>query len=445
MLLAKPRGLCPFRPCFNYATCGAAFTWLIWVLLIVGLGLTAYYMVRLRGSGTRIVETVHLCFSQPSDGRCGHVSSSWPSKMHPEIFLCLVGLSLSFDDVHVHPTLLKDDRSDKSLLDFVKSADQFKLKIRKQTLAEEEVPLNNKTMNMSVPPSTEIIQIVGHTIMDELKEHAPKKKRRVVLRIFSRRGLGVTHLRFSSPYPLLVFYPRLGGVEFQTHHASMRIVMPSRSGPDDEVAAPRIDDIAVASVRGCRDSCPEVQVGGEVVELDARIADVRRDMDNDLYPHMFTAIVGRRSMPCKVIYLAINKGIQEGLEAGIEHGRSGRTLAKVEAYNPRVKDEFVYAVIDFENVSFTLLDELELLKHSPLVSVMFALVLKDAQECRSVNDEMLLSKVIPTACAATVRRGLCPPPLGETSSSPPPHGSSLCVADYQVSTFVLSDDERSTN
>nr|GFD23981.1 hypothetical protein [Tanacetum cinerariifolium] len=97
---------------------------------------------------------------------------------------------------------------------------------------------------------------------------------------------------------------------------------------------------------------------------------------------------GCSSMPCKVIYLAINKGIQEGLEAGIEHGRSGRTLAKVEAYNPRVKDEFVYAVIDFENVSFTLLDELELLKHSPLVSVMFALVLKDAQGNVDSNPEL---------------------------------------------------------
>ncbi|GKG56892.1 hypothetical protein Tco_0582243, partial [Tanacetum coccineum] len=29
-------------------------------------------------------------------------------------------------------------------------------------------------------------------------------------------------------------------------------------------------------------------------KLDARIADVRRDMDNDLYLHMLTAIAGRR-------------------------------------------------------------------------------------------------------------------------------------------------------
>nr|GEX60813.1 hypothetical protein [Tanacetum cinerariifolium] len=76
------------------------------------------------------------------------------------------------------------------------------------------------------------------------------------------------------------------------------------------------------------------------MELDARIADVRRDMDNDLYPHMLNAIASRRwvvrqgfrlavykcarSVECrfnlgKVIPMAINKGIQQGLEAGIVH------------------------------------------------------------------------------------------------------------------------------
>ncbi|GKD44287.1 hypothetical protein Tco_1268932, partial [Tanacetum coccineum] len=69
-------------------------------------------------------------------------------KRYSETFLCLVGLSRSFDDVFVRPTLLKDDESDMGLLYFVKSFDPFK--------------------------------IVDHTIMDEVKEHAGKKKRRVV-------------------------------------------------------------------------------------------------------------------------------------------------------------------------------------------------------------------------------------------------------------------------
>ncbi|GKB19087.1 hypothetical protein Tco_0853010 [Tanacetum coccineum] len=128
-------------------------------------------------------------------------------------------------------------------------------------------------------------------------------------------------------------------------------------------------------------------------ELDARIADVRRDMDNDLYPHMLTAIAGRRwvlghgirlavmkcvqSSKCysslgKVIYFATNNGIQQGLEAGVKDGKAGRSLAQVEAYDPDVENKYVAAVNDFKNVSFSLL-KLEALKDSPLALIMSAL------------------------------------------------------------------------
>ncbi|GKG17037.1 hypothetical protein Tco_0361994, partial [Tanacetum coccineum] len=97
-------------------------------------------------------------------------------------------------------------------------------------------------------------------------------------------------------------------------------------------------------------------------KLDARIADVLRDMDNDLYPHMLTAIAGRRwvirhgfrlavykcalSIECrsamgKVISMAIIKGIQQGLEAGVVHGKAGRSLAQIEAYDPKVEEKYV--------------------------------------------------------------------------------------------------------
>ncbi|GJS27692.1 hypothetical protein Tco_0488312 [Tanacetum coccineum] len=96
MLLAVLRGLCSLQPCVDYAPCGVAFVWLLWALPIVGLGLTAYYISRLRSAylpavsgsvcfprtllGARIVETVHLSLSQSFDGRCRHVSSSYPSR-----------------------------------------------------------------------------------------------------------------------------------------------------------------------------------------------------------------------------------------------------------------------------------------------------------------------------------------------------------------------------
>ncbi|GKG52288.1 hypothetical protein Tco_0547163, partial [Tanacetum coccineum] len=38
----------------------------------------------------------------------------------------------------------------------------------------------------------------------------------------------------------------------------------------------------------------------------------------------------------KVILMAINKGIQQGLEAGVVHGKTGRSLTQIEAYNPEI-------------------------------------------------------------------------------------------------------------
>ncbi|GJW97825.1 hypothetical protein Tco_0179633 [Tanacetum coccineum] len=229
-------------------------------------------------------------------------------------------------------------------------------------------------------------------------------------------------------------------------------------------------------------------------ELDAHIADVRRDMDNGLYPYMLTAIAGRRwvvrhgfrlaiykcacSIEChsalgKVISMAINKGIQQGLEARIVHGKAGRSLAQVEAYDPEVEGKYVAAVSEFKGVSFPLLDELESLKDYPLALIMSALTLKDGQgnkddapefarfqpsidqvvmpvysESGSVDREMLLSDAIPTIRQSAERRGLCSPSssaLGGTSGPAPSYDSSLGITDYQIFTLVLAGDGGSAN
>ncbi|GJS96317.1 hypothetical protein Tco_0803285 [Tanacetum coccineum] len=202
-------------------------------------------------------------------------------------------------------------------------------------------------------------------------------------------------------------------------------------------------------------------------KLDAHIADVRRDMDTDLYPHMLNAITGRRW----VISLAINKGYQRGLEAGIEHGQVERSLAQVEAYDPEVENKYVVAVREFENVSFSLLEELEALKDSSLALIMSALTLEgDADstpELRklqpsldqatipvyseshvsrgsgSISHEMFLSDVIPAIYERAKRRMLGPSSSSasdEAAANVPIQGSSLFIVDYQISTLALTDD-----
>ncbi|GKD82381.1 hypothetical protein Tco_1349220, partial [Tanacetum coccineum] len=123
-------------------------------------------------------------------------------RRYPEVFLCLIGLSRSFNDPHVYPTLLKDDGSDMGLLDFVKTADPFKVRTGERTLAEEEVPLNDETVNMTVAPSTEIIRLVEHTIVDELGgQDVKKKKRNVAFGTLPAKKLRTDEAMISEPVP----------------------------------------------------------------------------------------------------------------------------------------------------------------------------------------------------------------------------------------------------
>nr|GEW24306.1 hypothetical protein [Tanacetum cinerariifolium] len=63
------------------------------------------------------------------------------------------------------------------LLNFVKSADPFKIKVGERTLVKGEVPLT-ETADMVVVPSDQTMRLVDHTIIDEIKEHSRKNKRK---------------------------------------------------------------------------------------------------------------------------------------------------------------------------------------------------------------------------------------------------------------------------
>ncbi|GJY57712.1 hypothetical protein Tco_0457604 [Tanacetum coccineum] len=583
-------------------------------------------------------------------------------RRYPETFLCLVGLSRSFDDPIVHPTLLNSDESDMGLLDFVKSADPFKVKTGERTLAEGEVSLITKTTDVVVAHSVQTICLVDHTIINELKGRVGKKKRKVVYNALpvKRARTGGVVISESVPTtvgksPATLMRLKLqsgsqGNESGSASHPTKEFVSssvtptPERDIPEDssstqdmnvqmrrppgryvvvtssfehddvntdvspkvksplphaDVEVENTGNVAVTFADGaeasstlgsnartsasvpsdespiddfyksqtvdfvttqnvyvpewnitndarinnhalCRNLLDHITPPGyraalrnqtdarfldcfninfaqhvcmafelrlryehktmsierfqkkftessaviqqrdaEIVDLKARLeraedeaaknvellgkvsalelvrgeldgkvsqltADCdglwgevvgeakmqeERDMDTDLYPHMLTTIAGRRwvvghgfrlaiykcasFVECqaalgKVISMAINKGIQQGLEVGIEHGKAGRSLAQVEAYDHRTEGKYVFVVSEFENVSFSLLEELEGLKDSLLALIMSALTLKDGH--------------------------------GDTNTTPEFY-SSLGVADYQVSTLVHTGDE----
>nr|GFB01487.1 hypothetical protein [Tanacetum cinerariifolium] len=146
--------------------------------------------------------------------------------------------------------------------------------------------------------------------------------------------------------------------------------------------------------------------------------------------HKCACFIECRSALGKVISMAINKCIQQGLEAEVVHGKADRSLTQTEAYDLEIEGMYVAAVFEFEGMSFPLLDELEVTV--PIYS-----------ESGFIDRDMLLSNAILSICKSAERRGLCPPlssTLGGASNFAPPRDSSLGVADYQVSTLVLFGD-----
>ncbi|GJX57248.1 hypothetical protein Tco_0287145 [Tanacetum coccineum] len=62
-------------------------------------------------------------------------------------------------------------------------------------------------------------------------------------------------------------------------------------------------------------------------EMDAHLDKLSMDFNEELSPHMLTAIAGRR--------WGLVKGMNKGLEYGIEHEKAGRDLEVMEAYYPK--------------------------------------------------------------------------------------------------------------
>ncbi|GKE90492.1 hypothetical protein Tco_1567967, partial [Tanacetum coccineum] len=90
-------------------------------------------------------------------------------------------------------------------------------------------------------------------------------------------------------------------------------------------------------------------------EMDSCLDKLSVDFDKELYPHMLTAMAGRRwvmghgmrlaMMKCAesseirqafadVVSAGLARGMSEGLRYGIEHGKVGHDLVNVEAYDP---------------------------------------------------------------------------------------------------------------
>ncbi|GJS14569.1 hypothetical protein Tco_0409041 [Tanacetum coccineum] len=129
-----------------------------------------------------------------------------------------------------------------------------------------------------------------------------------------------------------------------------------------------------------------------VAELGAHVMDVSGRLEGEFYPTYLTLLAGRRWLLTHGIQLALLKclksleyqgilghalgravdfGMQEGLEAGYEHGVAGRSLSVVDAYNPEVASaDYVNAVKALEDAHFPLVDLLKSKKDAGMDEVL---------------------------------------------------------------------------
>ncbi|GJW96749.1 hypothetical protein Tco_0178557 [Tanacetum coccineum] len=129
-----------------------------------------------------------------------------------------------------------------------------------------------------------------------------------------------------------------------------------------------------------------------VAELEAHVMDVSGRQEGEFYPTYLTLLARRRWLLTHGIQLAILKclksseyqgilrhalgramdfDMQEGLEAGHEHGVAGRSLFMVDAYNPEAaRASYVNAVKAVEDTSFPLVDLLKSKKDARMDEVL---------------------------------------------------------------------------
>ncbi|GKA43898.1 gypsy type transposase [Tanacetum coccineum] len=132
-------------------------------------------------------------------------------------------------------------------------------------------------------------------------------------------------------------------------------------------------------------------------EMDARLDALSIDFDEELYPHMLTAIASRRwvigyglrlaVMKCaestelrqvfaNVVSAGIAKGVSKGLKHGVEHGKAQLDLEAIEAYDPKADAKYVAALHALKDVKYLLINHLKKLKDAPIDLIMASLHLE---------------------------------------------------------------------
>ncbi|GJX75693.1 hypothetical protein Tco_0322504, partial [Tanacetum coccineum] len=160
------------------------------------------------------------------------------------------------------------------------------------------------------------------------------------------------------------------------------VVSSLRSQNDGLVDQERIEEFQDAQMKIVDDN---------VAKLDADLLEMACHLEEKFYPYILTTISGRRWLLTHGLKLvlvkclnsseyltalgtaisrAIKQGMQSGLAAGIDHGKKGRSLTDVVAYNPDAEADFNSALQKLREVDFPLLTELKSHKDASVEDIM---------------------------------------------------------------------------
>ncbi|GJY03878.1 hypothetical protein Tco_0369818 [Tanacetum coccineum] len=114
-----------------------------------------------------------------------------------------------------------------------------------------------------------------------------------------------------------------------------------------------------------------------------RFQDERMKVVNDKFDKLYADFI---EMALHLEEKAIEKGMQDGLAAGITHGQEGRVLTDVVAYNPSAEVDYVFALQQLPNVNF-LLAELKSNKDASVETLMNILYLEEVLAERLGSNE----------------------------------------------------------
>ncbi|GJY93557.1 hypothetical protein Tco_0509339 [Tanacetum coccineum] len=160
------------------------------------------------------------------------------------------------------------------------------------------------------------------------------------------------------------------------------------------------------------------EVNDKFDKLDVDVIEMTLHLEERFYPHLLTIIAGRKWLLTHGIKLAIakclhspeylsalgaaisraiEKGMQDGLAAGITHGQEGRVLLDVVAFNPFAESDYISALQELQDVNFSLLAELKSTKDASIETLMNVLRLEEPvaerpglQESQPHEDQLMV-------------------------------------------------------